>query len=243
MPGHRPPPPPSGPPRPGAVPRPAPSNIAALPVPSSAGPCRAAGRIWPSPPPGGQLAPGRLKLLPGLGKAPVQLSLGQSAVVARSAASRSLRADRAVRSPSSRAMRPDSSSNCSRAWSTSRSSPSSLGISPTLRLTFRRLSHSRSLPSVWGVGHVLLPGGHQRGNTPLQLRGRCNRQISTRSNEGRPLKDLPSHTGEQLAAVGGSQAGDRLLRPGVDGGKGPEGSAALGTPAEGDVPALATPGP
>ena len=187
---------------------------------------------------GGQLAPGRLKLLPGLGKAPVQLSLGQSAVGRPLGGQQVSTGGQGGPLPLQQG---DAAGQLLQLLQGLVHLPQlSLqpGDQPHASVDLSAVEPLPQPPLGLGVGHVLLPGGHQRGNTPLQLRGRCNRQISTRSNEGRPLKDLPSHTGEQLAAVGGSQAGDRLLRPGVDGGKGPEGSAALGTPAEGDVPAL-----
>ena len=86
-------------------------------------------------------------------------------------------------------------------------------------------------------GDVLLPCGDQGGNAPLQLRGGGERQPA-RAQEGGAGKDGQPHAGELLAAVGGSELRYRLLRAGVDGGKGAKGGVPPGAPADGDVPAL-----
>ena len=89
-----------------------------------------------------------------------------------------------------------------------------------------------------GVGHVLLPGGHQSGDAPLQLRGRLDGQRAALPQKGGALKHLPAHPQQQLPAVGPGQAGDGLLGAGIHRLKGPEGGVPLGGAADGDVPPL-----
>ena len=89
-----------------------------------------------------------------------------------------------------------------------------------------------------GEGYVLLSGGHQGGDAPLQLRGGGDGQGAALSHKRGALKDLPAHSQQQLAAGIRRQAGDGLLCAGIDGGKVPEGDAPPGAPADGDVPAL-----
>ena len=88
-----------------------------------------------------------------------------------------------------------------------------------------------------GKGHVLLAGGDQGGDAPLQLWGGGDGQVSPAAQEGGALKYLPAHAGEQLPAGVGGETGYRLLRPGVHGGEGGEGCAVFGAPADGDIPA------
>ena len=92
-------------------------------------------------------------------------------------------------------------------------------------------------PHGLGEGDLLLSGGHQGGDPPLQLRGGGDRHVPCPQKSGAG-EDLLSHTGEQLAAVGPGEAGDGLLRAGVDGGEVPEGRGPLGAPADQDLPAL-----
>ena len=89
-----------------------------------------------------------------------------------------------------------------------------------------------------GVGHVLLPRGHQGGDALFQLRGGGDGEIAPGTDEGRALKDLPAHSGQQIPTGLGGEAGHRFLRAGIDGGEGAEGGVSPGTPAEGDGPPL-----
>ena len=87
-------------------------------------------------------------------------------------------------------------------------------------------------------GGVLLAGGDKGDDALFQL-CRLVHGHAGLTNEGAALKDLPGHTGEDLAAAQGRQVGDRLSGAGIDGPEGPHGGVgSLGVPGDGDVPPL-----
>ena len=92
------------------------------------------------------------------------------------------------------------------------------------------------LPLRLGKGHVLLPGGNQGGDAPLQLRHGGDGQGAPLAHESGAFKDLLPHPQQELAAGVAGQAGHRLLGTGVDGGECPKGAVPLTPPAQGDVP-------
>ena len=70
-----------------------------------------------------------------------------------------------------------------------------------------------------------------------QISAEVKVQFTVKATRKAKIAD-PAHPQQQLAAGIRRQAGDGLLCAGIDGGKGPEGDAPPGAPADGDVPAL-----
>ena len=73
-----------------------------------------------------------------------------------------------------------------------------------------------------GVGRILLPGGDQRRDAPLQLRVLLHRQ-RVLPDEGAALKYLPWHAQQHLSGVLRRDPGHRRGRPCVGAGKLPHG--------------------
>ena len=88
-----------------------------------------------------------------------------------------------------------------------------------------------------GEGDLLLPGGGQGGDTPLQLGGGGDRELVS-AQEGGAGKHLGPRSGEQLPAGLAGEAGDGLLGAGVHRREGAKGGVPPGPPADGDRPAL-----
>ena len=85
-----------------------------------------------------------------------------------------------------------------------------------------------------GVGDLLLSGGGQSGNAPLQIRGGGDGGVPL-AHQGAADKHLPAHPREGLSHVGGGEEGHRVPGGGVHRLKAPKGAGAVGKAAQGDA--------